>query len=223
MSLRPRFPVTDATLPPVKVCGLTRLEDAIHCAAAGVAAIGINFWPKSKRFHPISAAGLWLEQVPTSLTRVAVLVNASAEEVWSLLRSGMIDVAQFHGDESDAFIQPYLDAGYACIRALSVRTEADLEKIAQSPLDTLLLDAYQPGLYGGSGLTCDWALAAQAVQSFPEKQIILSGGLTPENAAQAWQQVRPAALDLASGVESAPGIKSAAAITALMEALRNPG
>lgn len=217
--MRPPFPHHPISMAQSKVCGLTRLSDALVCAEAGINAIGINFWPKSKRFHPFSQAKTWLEQVPDSLTRVAVFVNAPAGEVREIIASGLIEVAQFHGDESEDYVRSFLEAGTPVIRALSARTEADLEKIARSPVQTILLDAYQPGVYGGTGMTCDWALAARAVCEFPEKDIILSGGLTPLNAAQAVREVHPAAIDLASGVESAPGVKDPEAIRRLAYSL----
>jgi phosphoribosylanthranilate isomerase len=219
--MRPAFPNPLSATPQIKVCGLTRLSDALVCAEHGIDAIGINFWPKSKRFHALADASQWLEQVPESLTRVAVFVNASVEEVTEIMSSGLIDVAQFHGDETDKYVSHFLDTGIPVIRALSARSEADLEKIFRSPVRSILLDAYQPGVYGGTGQTCDWELAARAVKMFPEKHIILSGGITALNSAQAIREVHPVAIDLASGVESAPGIKDAEMIRLLANAVRS--
>lgn len=218
--MRPAFPNPLLPAPQIKVCGLTRLEDALACEKSGIHAIGINFWPKSKRHHSFAEASRWLEAVPENLTRVAVFVNAGRSQVSEIMGSGLLDAAQFHGDEDDAYVRHFLDAGIHCIRALSVRSEEELETIARCPASAILLDAYQPGVYGGSGRTCDWELAARAVREFPDKSIILSGGLTPANAARANQEVRPAALDLASGVESSPGIKDAALIRQLANSLR---
>lgn len=218
--MRPLFPNPHSPAPQIKVCGLTRLADAQACAEHGVAAIGINFWPKSKRFHAFPDASQWLAQAPSSLTRVALFVNASREEILPIMKSGLLDAIQFHGDESDELVQSFLDDGYHVIRALSARSEADLEKISRCPCRAVILDAYAPGIYGGTGQTCDWALAAEAVKLFPDKQIILSGGLTAANAAQALREVHPAALDLASGVESAPGIKDHALIASLMSSVK---
>ncbi len=215
------FPNPNDSSPQVKVCGLTRLADAQTCAKHGVNAIGINFWPQSKRYHPFAEARRWLAEVPAAVTRVALFVNADREEILPIMESGLLDMIQFHGDESDAFVERFLNDGYEVMRAFSARSEADLERIARCPCRTIILDAYQPGVYGGSGQTCDWNLAAQAVVAFPEKRIILSGGLTPQNVAQALSEVRPAALDLASGVESAPGIKDPLQVAALMRAVRS--
>lgn len=219
--MRPHFPALTANSVSTKICGFLGLTDAVLAAAeAGAAAIGINFWPKSKRYHPLAQARQWLPQVPASLNRVAVLVNATEEEIEAILASGCIDTLQFHGDEPDELVQRYLDRGVACIRALSVRKAADLEKIAHCPAATILLDAYAPGFYGGTGHTCDWELARQAVLAFPEKKIILSGGLTPQNVAQAVQEVRPAGVDVASGVEISPGIKDAAMVREFVQAVQ---
>jgi phosphoribosylanthranilate isomerase len=218
--MRPHFPIS--TLPcSAKICGLTRLADAISCHEAGAQAIGINFWPKSKRYHPLDQAQIWLGSVPESMNRVAVLVNATMPEIDAIWASGQIDTLQFHGDEPDSLVLEYKNRGIPCIRALAVRCEADLEKIASCPTETVLLDAYQPGVYGGSGTVCDWELARKAVLAFTEKKIILSGGLTPENAARAVYEVRPAALDVASGVESAPGIKDPTKISRFLAEIQS--
>ncbi|MBP7950648.1 MAG: phosphoribosylanthranilate isomerase [Verrucomicrobiales bacterium] len=205
--MRPPFPNPNQPAPQAKVCGLTQLGDAMACAEAGVAAIGINFWPKSKRWHPLASARQWLDAVPEGVCRVGVFVNATAEEIDAVLRTGCIDAVQFHGDEPEDFVRQHLDRGVRCIRALALRSEADLEKVAACPAVDVLLDAWQPGAYGGGGVPCDWALAQQAVRGFPDKRIILSGGLAPENVASAVEAVRPHAVDVASGVELAPGRK----------------
>ena len=207
--MRPPFPNPDKTSPQVKICGLTRLEDALVCAEAGADAIGINFWPGSKRHQSVLQAMAWLPKAPASLTRVAVLVNATPQEIQALLDCGEIDALQFHGDEPPEFVAGYMARGISCLRALSVTSGASLAALAVQPAKTLLLDAFQPGVYGGTGQTCDWPLAKMAVRQFPERQIILCGGLTPENVAEAVRTVHPAAVDVASGVESAPGLKDA--------------
>lgn len=217
--MRPPFPLPHAFAVSSKVCGLTRLEDAVACAEAGINAIGINFWPKSKRYHPLEKAAAWLDNVPETLTRVALFVNAAASEVDEIMGSGLLDAAQFHGDETNDEIRRHLDKGYACIHAMSARQEADLEKISSSPCGIILLDAWQPGVYGGSGIRCDWNLAARAVVEFPQKQIILSGGLHPDNVARAIREVNPAGIDLASGVEIIAGVKDHNLVRRLGEAL----
>jgi phosphoribosylanthranilate isomerase len=145
-----------------------------------------------------------------------VLVNNPREEIDALCASGLIDTLQFHGNEPDEVLQHYQSRGMPCIRALSLREEADFEQLAFSVTNKLLLDAYHPTDFGGTGTACDWGLARQAVRQFPKQKIILSGGLSPENVAQAIRQVRPCAVDVASGVESSPGIKDAAKIQDFM-------
>lgn len=218
--MRAPFPIQNSSRPQSKVCGLTCLEDALACARNGINAIGINFWPQSKRYHAFTAASQWLASVPDAMTRVAVFVNASADEVARMAQSGLIDVLQFHGDESDEFVQQFIDAGHSVIRAVSVRNEADLKKIESSPAASILLDAYDPTQYGGTGKTCDWKLAARAVREFPDKLIILSGGLTPANIPAALREVEPCAIDVASGVEISPGKKSQPLIEQLAQAVQ---
>jgi phosphoribosylanthranilate isomerase len=219
--MRPAFPANSANTA-VKICGFLELSAGLLAAEeAGAGAIGINFWPKSKRYLPLAEARLWLDSVPPSLNRVAVLVNAPEAEIDAILASGCIDTLQFHGDEPDSLVQRYLDRGVPCIRALAVRSPADLELVARCPAPAVLLDAYAPGAYGGTGHTCDWELARQAVLAFPEKKIILSGGLTPENVARAVQEVRPAGVDVASGVEISPGVKDPALVRKFTQAARS--
>jgi phosphoribosylanthranilate isomerase len=215
-----KFPDPDKSRPQVKICGLTRLEDALACVDAGVDAIGVNFWPQSRRYHPLEAAVRWLADLPPEICRVAVLVNAGEEEIRRIWQSGCIDVLQFHGGEPDEAILRHQQRGIPVIRATAVRTLEDVSALGASRLSDLLLDAWQPGEWGGTGRTCDWPLAREAVLRFPDKRIILSGGLNPDNVADAVAQVRPFAVDVASGVESAPGIKDAARIRAFVRQAR---
>lgn len=199
------FPQPGRTL--TKICGLTGLEDARFCAEAGADAIGINFFPKSKRFHPLEQAVLWLGEVPRGLTRVAVLVNAPAEEVRRIAGSGLIDVLQFHGDETLEEIGGFRSLGLPVIKALPLRPDTSLESLRAWPVDALLLDAYAPGVYGGTGHTINWNQAAAVIAALQPLPVILSGGLTPDNISEAIRHTRPAGVDVASGVELSPGIK----------------
>ena len=165
--MRPIFPNPHSPTPQIKVCGLTRLADAQACAEHGVAAIGINFWPKSKRFHAFPDASQWLADAPSNLTRVALFVNASREEILPIMKSGLLDTIQFHGDESDEFVQSFLDDGYQVIRALSARSEADLEKISRCPCRAVILDAYAPGIYGGTGQDVRLGAGCRGSETFP--------------------------------------------------------
>ena len=205
-----------------KICGLTSLAGALNCAEAGADAIGINFYPLSKRFHPLDEAALWLGQLPPGLIRVAVLVNAPDAEVHRIATSGLIDVLQFHGDESPETIGAARRFGLPVIKALPLLPGTTAASLLAWPADALLLDAHAPGVYGGTGHTIDWTHAAAIIAALAPRSVILSGGLTPDNLTAAVQQTHPAAVDTASGVEWAPGRKDPAKVLAFIRGA-NPG
>jgi phosphoribosylanthranilate isomerase len=205
----------------VKICGITRGDEARAIIDAAADAIGINFWPKSKRFIALADAAPWLRELAGTVPRVAVTVNAADDELRALHESGVIDWIQLHGDETPERVRSLTQQGLPVFKALGVKDRAMLETAADFDSPTLLLDAYAPNEYGGSGETMDWALGAEAVKRWPDRQIVLAGGLTPENVADAVRQVHPAAVDVASGVESAPGRKDLAKVRAFIEAVRS--
>lgn len=191
----------------VKICGITNGARAQEIVSAGADAIGVNFWPKSKRYVPLEEAVPWLRDLEDTVPRVAVTVNATDNELFALRDSGVIDFIQLHGDESPDRVQSLTQQGLVVFKAIGIRDREMLAAAKDYPSPTLLLDAYAPTEYGGTGESMDWALGAEAVQMWPNRQIILAGGLTPDNVADAVRQVRPAAVDVASGVESSPGVK----------------
>jgi len=201
----PTFPPPDKI--GVKICGLTQRDPSEQVIAAGADALGFNFWPQSKRYLPLPQALSWLPSLPRTAAFVAVLVNPNATLLEDLIHSGQFDTLQLHGDEPPATVADLMARGIHVIKALQVRDASSLDSIGDYSCTDILLDAYNPGLYGGAGEPFPWHLFELARQRFPEKTFILSGGLTPENIAQAVTQTRPAAVDIASGVESAPGIK----------------
>ncbi len=190
----------------IKICGITRKEQAEDIIALGADALGLNFWPKSKRFLPPADAG-WAVELRGHTCVIGVTVNASRSELREILEDGLVDIIQMHGDESPEDVMRLLDHGIPVIKALQVRDEGSLDQIGDFPCEGILLDAYNPGLYGGVGETFPWELAVMAQHRFPEKHLILSGGLNHENVHTAIEQTHPAAVDVASGVESSPGIK----------------
>ncbi|MCW0220163.1 MAG: phosphoribosylanthranilate isomerase [Prosthecobacter sp.] len=208
------------TSPAIKICGITQGQQARDIISLGADALGINFWPKSKRYLPLDQAALWLPELRTETTLVAVMVNPERALLDRLMEEGLVDILQLHGDESPAEVERLLEAGALVIKALQIRDRDSLAQIGQFPCETILLDAYNPGLYGGAGETFPWELALIAQEQYPEKKIILSGGLTPQNVHHAIQQTHPAAVDVASGVESAPGIKDLALVQAFIEQAR---
>jgi phosphoribosylanthranilate isomerase len=191
----------------VKICGITQEQQAREIIALGADALGINFWPKSKRYHSVADAATWLPDLKGATIRVAVLVNPDHALLDDLLGRSLVDILQLHGDESPALVAELMQRGVTVIKALQVRDRESLRQIADFACETILLDAYNPGVYGGTGHSFPWELATLARETYPEKRFLLSGGLTAANVHQAVQQTRPAAVDVASGVEISPGIK----------------
>lgn len=207
----------------VKICGITTGEQAQAIVAAGADALGINFWPRSKRYIAIEDARPWLLDLEGVVPRVAVTVNASDDEIRAIAESGAIDWIQLHGDETPDRVESLTQQGYAVFKAMGVKDREMLVTAAAFPSPTLLLDAYAPVEYGGSGETMDWNLGAEAVAQWPDRQVILAGGLHPGNVADAIRQANPAGVDVASGVEESPGMKDLEKVRAFVEAARGAG
>ena len=214
------FPDLSHPSPAVKICGITQEQQARDIITLGADALGINFWPKSKRYLPMEKAG-WLREIRGMTTLVAVLVNADARTLETLIDQRLVHVLQLHGDESPAEVEALQARGLQVIKALAIRDRDSLRRIGEFPCEAILLDAYNPGLYGGTGETFPWDLAVMAREQYPDKRILLSGGLTPANVRQAVEEVRPAAVDVASGVESAPGIKDLGMVREFIEQVRS--
>lgn len=209
----------DPASPSLKICGVTLEEDAKKLVELGVEALGVNFWPKSKRYLAPSQAG-WLKALSGKILRVGVFVNPEIDEAIELVRAGLIDVIQLHGDETPETAAPIREASIPFFKAIGVQGAADLERATNFGADALLLDAPAPGVYGGTGETFDWSVAAAFIQHHPALPVILAGGIVPGNAAAALAVVHPAALDVASGSESAPGIKDFEKVSALLASVR---
>jgi phosphoribosylanthranilate isomerase len=204
----------------VKVCGVTRLEDAVMCAAAGVDAIGLNFFPASKRYRALEEVAGWLPQVPSGLRRIALFVNARLDEIARVVDSGHFEGVQLHGDEAVDFTARVQRLGFPVLRAVALQGEADFARIAEDPADGFVLDAHAPGVYGGTGECSDWDLAARAVRAFAGRPMLLAGGLGPANVAAAVQAVGPWGVDTASGVEVSPGQKDGEKVRAFVSGAR---
>jgi phosphoribosylanthranilate isomerase len=217
MSLLASF--LDPRRPSLKICGVTRAADAEELAALGVDALGANFWPKSKRFLDPAKAD-FLKPLAGKILRVGVFVNADFEETKALYEKGFIDAVQLHGDETIDDARPYVEAGIPFIKAIGVRGLADLTQATAFGARALLLDAHAPGVYGGTGEVIDWTLARLYALKNHSLPVILAGGITPTNAAQALRAVRPAAIDIASGAEIEPGVKDFHKVRELLKACR---
>lgn len=198
----------------VKVCGVTREADAVLAVSLGAAAIGFIFWPRSPRAITPAAARSVHAQLPPFVSRVGVFVNASPAEVAEATRIAGLDVVQLHGDEP---VEAYVDAGARVMKVATLETTADVERVLAWPSwVTPLVDAVDRERRGGTGRVADWALAAQVAAMRPT---VLAGGLTAENVGEAVARVRPWAVDVSSGVEDAPGVKSPVRLRAFFASL----
>jgi phosphoribosylanthranilate isomerase len=199
----------------IKICGITRPEDARSAADSGADAIGLVFYPGSRRAISVDRAAEIVASLPPFVTCVALFVDESAEQIGRTLARVPVDMIQFHGDESPAFCRQF---GRPWIKALRVRPGLDIAALSARYGDAraILLDAWEEGVPGGTGKTFDWALAPAAL-NLP---VVLAGGLNPTNVGAAVAMLRPDAVDVSGGVESSPGIKDAVKIADFVSAVR---
>jgi phosphoribosylanthranilate isomerase len=203
-------------MPHVKICGITRPEDAELAASLGAWAIGFILWPQSKRAaDPAVAAGI-ARALRRRTQLVGVFVNPTLDEVVHASEGIGLTHVQLHGDEGPAFCTAVAErTGARVIKALRIASGADMRDAERYHTDFQLLDAAAGAAYGGTGRTWDWDLIARRRSRTP---VIVSGGLTSDNVADAIAKVRPWAVDVASGVESAPGVKDPAKVEAFIAA-----
>ena len=210
----------------VKICGITSVDDALAVAQAGADAIGLNFYPRSPRHVTTDVARDILKALPAGVVKVGLFVDTPADEVCRLFDDLHLDLIQLHGDQPPEFLTHL--GGRPVMRAFRVGPDG-LRPVAEylarcrmlAVLPTLvLLDSLVAGAYGGTGQRADWGVAKQYVAEPGVPPLVLAGGLTPENVADAIRTVRPAAVDVASGVESQPGRKDPAAVGAFIQAAR---
>lgn len=199
----------------IKICGLTRPEDVIAAVESGADAIGLVFYPRSPRFVSADRAAELTALIPPFVTTVGLFVNPDPVEVEQVLAQVPLQLLQFHGDESEADCGRY---GRPWIKAARMQKGVDLvEFCASHPCASgVLLDAFVDG-YGGGGKVFDWSLIPEGLN----RRLILSGGLDPDNVVEAVRRVKPWAVDVSSGVESAKGIKDAARIAAFIAGVRD--
>ena len=186
----------------IKICGITRFEDAEVAIAAGVDALGLVFYPPSPRAVTLEQAQAIVKFLPPFVSITALFVNPTFEQVQKLLESVRIDLLQFHGDEDEHFCEQF---NRPYIKAVRVRDSSDVVAASLRFKNSLalLLDSYKEGIPGGTGETFDWSF----IPTDLSKPIILAGGLTAQNVAQAIAQVHPFAVDVSGGVEQSKGIK----------------
>jgi phosphoribosylanthranilate isomerase len=200
----------------IKICGITNLDDALLAAELGADALGFIFYPKSPRYVAPEAARAIIAQLPPLVTSVGVWVDEAAAVVQELAARVGLDWLQVHGQESPEYCR---SLGRRVIKGFRIQDAGSLSELKpfQGAVQALLLDTYKKGQVGGTGEVFDWRLAREAREYGP---IILAGGLTPENVAQAIAAAQPQAVDTASGTEAAPGKKDPAKLKAFFRAVR---
>jgi phosphoribosylanthranilate isomerase len=200
----------------IKFCGITNAEDALNAAGLGVWALGFNFYAGSPRYISPGCAADIIGQLPDGVQAVGVFVNASVDEIKAIMDTTGISMIQLHGNESPAFCRSF--SSNKIIKAFRPQTMEDLKAIeTYPPLDYILLDAAAAEGFGGTGQIGNWEVAAQAA---PKNNLLLAGGLTPQNVAKACKSVLPFGVDVASGVEESVGRKSMRKMSEFAEAVR---
>lgn len=202
----------------VKICGITNEADAWMCIAAGADALGFNFYSGSKRFIDPCEALPWIDKLAGRIRRVAVVVNADLGLLKILRDSACFELIQFHGDEAPADCLE--GGGEQWIRAVRAKDHSALLQGLEYSTSDLLLDAWSPLAFGGTGDLADWQMVADFVSNHPAKNFILAGGLTPVNVAAAIQTVRPSGVDVAGGVESSPRKKDPLLVNRFISAVQ---
>lgn len=195
----------------VKICGITRLEDALTAIEAGADALGFVFYPPSPRSVDSAVAETIIKQLPPFVTTVALFVNESPEQVKAVLKQTGIDLLQFHGDESPEYCNQFERPYFKALRmSPDIDVVAEIERFASAR--AVLLDAYRAGIPGGTGEAFDW----DRIPADLKNPLILAGGLDQHNVRQAIGQVKPYAVDVSGGVEAAKGLKDSSKIISFM-------
>ncbi|MFA6567270.1 MAG: phosphoribosylanthranilate isomerase [Victivallales bacterium] len=202
----------------VKICGITRAEDAVFASGCGADAFGFVAYPKSPRFINASSVKGIAGKIPGNVMRVAVFVNPTIDEVKKYVGAG-VNAVQLHGDETADFAEEV--AKFAEVwKAIRPETPNDVLNYRDYPADKFLIDTFIGNAYGGTGKTADWESAKFAVENL-KAPVILAGGLNSANIAEAVESVRPYGVDVSSGVESSPGVKDHGKLTALFSKIRS--
>ncbi|HEY3763472.1 MAG TPA: phosphoribosylanthranilate isomerase [Verrucomicrobiae bacterium] len=199
----------------IKICGITNTADAKVAVEAGADALGFILYEKSPRYVTIEQAAEISKQLPPFIMRVGVFVNAAPDFVLRAISEIGLTMLQFHGDEPPEFCAQF---GLMSMKAFRMKDAGVLSEIAKYQTDAYLLDAYTPGVRGGTGHTFNWDLALEAQKL--GKPIFLSGGLTPDNVADAIRKIHPFGVDVSSGVESSPGKKDHAKVKTFIKAVK---
>ncbi|MCM8763551.1 MAG: phosphoribosylanthranilate isomerase [Candidatus Omnitrophica bacterium] len=189
----------------VKICGITNLEDAKQAVDLGADMLGFVFARSPRQITPQKAKAI-IKNLPPFVIKVGVFMNEKLENIETIVNFCRLNLVQLHGEESPDFCKK-VRRFVGVIKAFRMRSELELKKMLNYDVDAYLLDSFVHGVYGGTGKTFDWRLAVKAKRILNKRPLILSGGLNPENIAQAIKKVRPYAVDTSSGVEKFPGKK----------------
>jgi phosphoribosylanthranilate isomerase len=199
----------------IKICGMTNPEDALHAAECGAHAVGFIFYPKSPRYVAPETARSIIRRLPSGISKVGVFVNEDPDEVMAVAAFCGLDFIQLHGNETPEYCRQI--SGFDAIKAFSPRTGDDIPEAGEYEVRAVLVDAYAPGVYGGTGKTSDWEFAVRLKEHYP---LILSGGLHSGNIVEALKKVFPCAVDINSGVEISPGRKDSGKVREIIEIVR---
>jgi phosphoribosylanthranilate isomerase len=199
----------------VKICGLTNYEDATAAADMGADMLGFNFYSKSPRYLKPEEAAKVIDRLPASVDIVGLFVNDSLEHINRVIGQCRLDWVQFHGDETSKFCEQFRSLNVRTMKAIRVRDEQDVKSAEQYFTDAILLDAFDPKKYGGTGLTFDWNVIGNI-----SKRVFLAGGITAENVTKA-VGLGIYGIDVCSGIESRPGKKDHAKMRKLFDKIRD--
>ncbi|MBL8077912.1 MAG: phosphoribosylanthranilate isomerase [Anaerolineales bacterium] len=200
----------------IKICGIKTLKDALAAIDAGADYLGFNFYPKSVRFiekETCAEITSVLKREHPQIKLVGVFVNSTVDEMKNILETCLLDLVQLHGDETPEAFAQLAPRAFKAFRGIP----SDITGYERNDVPAFLVDAAVKGVYGGSGVMADWSAAVELAKKYP---LLLAGGLTPENVADAVRQVKPWGVDVASGVESNPGEKDAAKMSSFVKAVR---
>ena len=185
----------------VKICGITNYQDAMAAIDLGADLLGFNFYPKSPRYLAPEKAADIVHRLPGFIDLVGVFVNASIEQIHEITALCQLDWVQLHGDENVEFCRSFLSHNVKTMKAIRIKDQTDIEKADRFFTDAVLLDAFDPEKYGGTGVTFDWNIVGHM-----NKRVFLAGGIHPDNAAAA-VELGVYGIDICSGIEAEPGIK----------------
>ena len=199
----------------VKICGLTNFDDAMMAADLGADILGFNFYPKSPRYIPPEDAVKVIDRLPAYVDVAGVFVNAPFKQIRQIMEDCQLSWVQLHGDEDPKFCRQFQTLNAKTIKAIRVKSKADIDTAETFSTDAVLLDAFDPKKYGGTGLSFDWNIVGHIAT-----RVFLAGGINPDNAVKAIQ-LGVYGIDVCSGIESAPGKKDHKKLTKLFENIRH--